>query len=64
MKARVNGCKGLLMFMNDYEVFLIILYDPEITNQSFSTIQVGIGQGLNTCCRLVGLELKRVKKEG
>lgn len=37
MKARVNGCKGLLMFMNDYEVFLIILYDPEITNQSFST---------------------------
>lgn len=50
--------------MNDYEVFLIILYDPEITNQSFSTIQVGIGQGLNTCCRLVGLELKRVKKEG
>jgi len=28
------------MFMNDYEVFLIILYDPENTDQSFSTIQV------------------------
>lgn len=26
------------MFMNDYEVFLIILYDPENTNQSFPTI--------------------------
>jgi hypothetical protein len=33
-QARVNGCKGLLMFMNDYEIFCAFLSDFKILGLS------------------------------